>query len=197
LYQVASVGVTNLAFFSTSEAITTPLLQPPALKFAYNCSKIYLSIIIGDGDNIEIVKNARFQWMKQRLQRCSSPAPPCAPLLWTLSPHLMSAAPDIMRWFFSAAATTQRDFFVLPPSGHLYAYPGHMSSRAQSAFIAATERDAYIMNSSSTCEWEFFNTWATALEDYLPKYGRNAVIKAAFATNVPYVSTNLSCPFMN
>lgn len=123
--------------------------------------------------------------MKQRVERCGYPAAPCAPLLWTLSPHLARAAPDIMRWFFAAAAASQRDFFVLPPSGHLYAYPGHMSPPAQDAFVAATEHDAYIMNSSGTCEWEFFNTWAAALDVYLPKYSHNAIIKAAFATNVP------------
>jgi hypothetical protein len=125
--------------------------------------------------------------MQQRAQRCRPPAAPCAPLLWTLSPHLARAAPDIMRWFFASAAATQRDYFVLPPSGHLYAYPGHMSPRAQAAFIAATEHDAHIMNSSSTCEWEFFNTWAAALDVYLPKYSDNGIIRAAFATNVPCV----------
>ena len=123
--------------------------------------------------------------MKQRVERCGYPAAPCTPLLWTLSPHLARAAPDIMRWFFAAAAASQRDFFVLPPSGHLYAYPGHMSPPAQDAFVAATEHDAFIMNSSGTCEWEFFNTWAAALDVYLPKYSHNAIIKAAFATNVP------------
>ncbi len=110
------------------------------------------------------------------------------PLLSTLSPHLA-----IMRWFFSAAAATQRDFFVLSPSGHLYAYPGHMSPAAQAAFVAATEHDAYIMNSSSTCEWEFFNTWAVGLGVYLPVYSRNSVIKAAFATNVPCVRARSCC----
>jgi hypothetical protein len=90
-----------------------------------------------------------------------------------------------MRWFYAAAAATQRDFFVLPPSGHLYAYPSHMPPHLQSAFVAATEHDAYIMNSSSTCAWEFFNTWAAALRHYFPRYNQNAVIKAAFATNVP------------
>ena len=185
MFQVASVGAKNLAFFSASRPVVTPLLQPPALPFIYNSSKVYLSIIIGDGDNVGMVKTARFEWMKQRLQRCLPPASPCLPLLWTLSPHLAHAAPDVMRWFYAAAAATQRDFFVLPPSGHLYAYPGHMPSHLQSAFVAATEHDARIMNSSSTCAWEFFNTWAAALRDYFPRYNQNAVIKAAFATNVP------------
>jgi hypothetical protein len=61
----------------------------------------------------------------------------------------------------------------------------NMSAGAQSAFVAATELDAHIMNSSSTCEWEFFDTWAAALNEFLPKYARNSIIMAAFATNVP------------
>ena len=33
------------------------------------------------------------------------------------------------------------DWFVLPPSGHLYAYPSLMSDADQAAFVAATEAD--------------------------------------------------------
>jgi hypothetical protein len=48
--------------------------------------------------------------------------------------------------FFSAATASQRDFFVLPPSGHMY--PGHTSPPVHTAFVTATEHGARIMSSS-------------------------------------------------
>lgn len=42
------------------------------------------------------------------------------------------------------ALTTGQDWFVLPPSGDTYSYPGEMSPQNQARFVAKTEQDAFL-----------------------------------------------------
>jgi hypothetical protein len=196
--QIASTGVNNLAYFSArSPPLATPLLQPPPLPPApFNASLSYVALVVGDGDNLAMVKGTRFQWFQQRLQACDrsgsasssgSGAPLCYPLLWTLSPALARVAPDIARWFFAGAQRTAADYFVLPPSGHLYSYPASMPPLVAAAFVAATEADARLYNASATVEWEWLGTWGAAIANFTPRYAAEGVITASFAVNVPYL----------
>jgi len=188
--QVASSGVSNMAFYSRSPPITTPLVQSSAPKLVYNSSKIYITFLVGDGDNIAFAKGTRFTWFQERLTACA--AGPNAvgcnyPLAWTMSSHLLTTAPGILQWYFSAALNTTKDYFLLPPSGHLYAYPGLMNTSMQQAFVSQTEVDAILFNTSTTVEWEFMGTWENAIQTYIPRYGNNGIIKGLFAVNVPYM----------
>ena len=123
--------------------------------------------------------------MEQRVARCEAKA--CYPLLWSLSPHTAYLAPAWFRWYFAQAARTGRDWFVLPPSGHLYAYPSLMSDVDQAAFVAATEADCELLSTSAVVAWEFAGTWEAAIRDYFPRYAARGVVQALFATNVPYM----------
>ena len=63
--------------------------------------------------------------MLDRIQECEENGPGCDyPLSWSISPHLLYLAPDWLHWYYQLANQTGHDVFVLPPSGHLYAYPG-------------------------------------------------------------------------
>jgi len=184
---VASLA-SNLAFWSRKPPIAAPLRQPPEPAAApYNASKTYLSIVLGDGDNIGFVKGSRRQWMSDRVARCESdPLSGCFPLAWTMSPHTLHLAPDWLRWYYNKSATTGRDFYVLPPSGDLYAYPGMMPAEMQASFVARTERDAILMDLESTVAWEWMGFWEGAIRDYFPRYGDRGVVSGFFAVNVPY-----------
>jgi hypothetical protein len=206
LGQVATTGVNNLALFSALAApITTPLVQPPPLPAApFNASQTYVSFVVGDGDNIAMVKGTRFQWMSERVKQCSSssssssssggsggataaPSALCPPLVWTLSPHLAYLAPQLAQWFFRAAQGTGRDYFTLPPSGHTYSYPGSQGPADAAAFVAATEADAVLYNTSATVDWEWVGTWGATLANFTPRYAEKGIITALFAVNVPYM----------
>lgn len=188
--QVATTGVTNLAYFSRKGPITTPLQQNPVPWIPFNSSKTYMTFIVGDGDNIAYIKGTRFEWFQQRITSCNNTVnKKCAyPLGWSISPHLLQVAPDMLRWYYTAAASTSADYFVLPPSGHLYAYPGLMDSGTDQAnFVTATETDAWLLNASTTVEWEMLGTWENAIQTYVPRYTKNGIIKGLFAVNVPYM----------
>ena len=46
-------------------------------------------------------------------------------------PHLIHLAPDWLHWYYRQANISGPDVFALPPSGHLYAYPGMMPADMQ------------------------------------------------------------------
>ena len=55
----------------------------------------------------------------------TSPALAC-PRPPPLYPLPSQVAPDLLTWYYNQSLATGSDYFVLPPSGHLYAYPGLM-----------------------------------------------------------------------
>lgn len=186
--QIASENVNNLAFYSARPSITTPLVQnddPPIAM--YNKSKTYVSFIMGDGDNVAYMKGSRSNWMLDRVARCTKDPARCFPLSWSSSPHLLHAAPDWARWFYNQSYQTGRDYFVLPPSGHLYAYPSAMGDRDQASFVAKTEEAATLMGTNSVVAWEWFGTWGKAIKKYVPRYSQKGVVQGLYAVNVPYM----------
>ena len=189
--QIASDGCNNLAFYSRlSKGKKHSYIQnpnPPSYYVPFNRSKTYITFIIGDGDNVNFVKGEHFHWMQQRVKRCSEEPGKCLPLAWTMSPAVLDLAPAWMRWYFDQSYATEKEWFILPPSGDTYAYPGEMSNSDQDLFIKNTEIDARAMNTSATVSWEFFLTWGNAIANFFPKFGRNGIIKACFAVNVPFM----------
>jgi hypothetical protein len=195
--QIASDSTSNLAFFSLEAPITTPMTQNPAMQLTFNASKTYLALTVGDGDNLSYLQGGRRQWMQQRVQKCQADPSNigCFPLLWSLSPHILQRAPGWLRWYYEQANTTGRDWFVLPPSGHLYAYPSQMPPDVQQQFVLRTEEDARLLSTSASVAWEFALSWESAIEAYFPRYSKDAVVQGFFAVNVPFMLPVL--PFLD
>ena len=77
-WQVASSGCNNFSFFSRSPAISSPATLAPYLansllrtreeiaagRLVYDPTTTYISLIVGDGDNIAFMKGGRRGWMK-------------------------------------------------------------------------------------------------------------------------------------
>ena len=188
--QVATVGVSGLSFLSGAPPVSQPLAQTSAPREVFDSNKTFVSLVIGDGDNIQFLKTTRLSWFLKRLAACASPneTAACFPLAWTLSPRLLTDAPDMARWFFARALETRSDFFVLPPSGALYSYPSLMSAADQAAFVAQTEAAALLMNASASVAWEVMGTWLNAIAAYFPRYAARGVVRALLALSVPYVA---------
>lgn len=193
--QVATDSASNLAFFSIPGPITEPVPQNPRPAVVFNASRTYLAITVGDGDNMSFLQSSRRTWMQQRVKRCQSDPEGCFPLLWSISPHTLRKAPGWLRWFYAQANATRRDWFVLPPSGHLYAYPSQMPDGPQAAFVSSTEEDARLLSTSATVAWEFALTWQEGIDRYFPRYSEAGVVSAFFAVNVPFMLPVL--PFLD
>ena len=137
--QIASSHTSNLAFWSTVRPFDMtsppgsddgPLIQTsPLPSLVYNSSKIYVTLVYGDMDNLDFVTQWAYHHMIYRSKVCEdrlkwNNKSECFPFVWTLSPNLVTVAPAIMRWYYQMASVTQRDWFIMPPSGSLYSYPG-------------------------------------------------------------------------
>ncbi len=179
----------NLSFFSTrtpgaqANGITPNELEP----ISYDPGKTYVAFVVGDGDNIRYMMTTRHDWFKQRLADCQSANGACPPLTWTISPHLAQLAPDLLGWYYEQAHKSGRDYFVLPPSGHLYAYPSSLAEADQDRFVTATEVDACTLGVTGTVHWDWLSTWHDAEDHFLPKYTKDGVIRGVFPVNVPYM----------
>jgi hypothetical protein len=183
--------VNNLSFFSTRRE---PIIDPGELKrnelenIEYDPAKTYVAFIVGDGDNIEFIMDSRAEWLRQRVQACQADEKSCLPLTWSISPHLLSIAPDVLEWYYDMSHQTGKDYFMLPPCGHLYAYPSSLGGSIQDLFVAATENDARLLGTHSTVHWEWFSDWRHAEREFLPKYAHpDGPIQGLFAVNVPYL----------
>ncbi|MBK7977809.1 MAG: hypothetical protein IPK07_32690 [Deltaproteobacteria bacterium] len=183
-------NVNNLSFFSSRRRpITDPgaLERNPPEEIAYDPTHTYVAFVVGDGDNVQYILDARSQWLRDRLVECERDRRLCAPITWSISPHLARLAPDVLEWYFARTRETGHDYFMLPPSGYLYSYPSSLNDGVQDEFIEATEAAATILGTASTVHWEWFTSWQTAEGSFLPKYARNGVIRGIFPVNVPYM----------
>lgn len=182
--------VGNLSFFSTRAPPITAvdvIKQNELEPISYDAGKTYVAFVVGDGDNIQYMMTTRHDWFRQRVTDCASATAGCPPLTWSISPHLSQVTPDVLRWYYEQSHKTGKDYFVLPPSGHLYAYPSSLAEDAQDRFVAATEVDACILGTTGTVHWDWLGTWNDAEERFLPKYAKaDGVIRGIFPMNVPY-----------
>jgi len=188
----------NLSFFSSRREPIRDAgeLNPNAPEpIPYDPATTYVAFVVGDGDNVSYILDQRGAWFQERLQDCRQAENSCAPLTWTLSPHLPRMAPDVLAWYYGMARRTGRDFFMLPPSGHLYAYPASMTGEMQDAFVARTEADARLLGTRSTVDWEWLGTWPDAEAEFFPKYARHGgAIQGVFPVNVPYMFPTCTWP---
>ncbi len=181
----------NLSFFSTRRA---PIEEPGVLQqneledIDYDPTKTYVAFIVGDGDNVRFIMTTRNVWLRQRLADCEVTGSPCAPITWSISPQLPDLAPDVLAWYYELSHQTGSDYFTLPPSGSLYAYPSSLFVADQDRFVAATERDARLLDIGSTVHWDWFETWEDAEQLFLPKYAHaDGPVRGIYPVNVPYL----------
>jgi len=202
--QVASSGVNNFSFTNKKQPITSPDYLKPYMStllktrddieqgnLVFNESMTYLTLILGDGDNIAFMKGRRRGWMYERLEFCEQRGDCGVPLMWSMSPHLAYLAPDWLQWYYENNNKTGMDVFMLPPSGHLYAYPGmmHKDESLQDSFVESTAKDCELLWAKGSVHWEWFFGWKNAFDTYFPKFsnGSDNCVTSFFATNVPYL----------
>lgn len=195
--QVATAHSNNLAFWSTIAPFVDgvpqgqpggPMVQAPSPRVPYDPTRSYVALVYGDMDNIDFVQSFGRQHMQFRADSCAKAPTPCFPLTWTLSPNLIKFSPAMLRWYYTQAARTGgRDWFIMPPSGTLYAYPGEMPSDVQAAYASQQNAQAVIMNTTGAVHWEWILSWRAAWTHYFPRYVNATGTRAFFLNNVPWV----------
>ena len=108
----ADFYVSGSVYSGTDHHIRIPVVpKKPALE-----KKVYVSIIISDGDNIQYTQHAmRRVWDRTAEIRGKFP------LSWTIAPGLVDIGPVIMNYYYTHS--TPNDCFVTGPSGMGYMMP--------------------------------------------------------------------------
>jgi hypothetical protein len=100
--------------------------RPPPLE-----PKVYVSFILGEGDNLQYDQHRLFQLWQD-------PARGTVPIGWTISPLLLEAAPPLAQYFYQTA--TVHDEFIAGPSGAGYGYPSLWPDNQLTAYLDRTRQ---------------------------------------------------------
>ncbi len=177
-YLVGSVNCTNLSVHS---GIRTGSLKPKEpQRPRLDPSKVYVSFIMSDGDNLPVLTVSNFP------QLWADPVRGKVPIGWTVSPAAWLLMPDVLSYYYSTA--TPADAFLGAVSGIGYTYPDSYAARYAKddravvfdGFLDLTNRymresglrNIWIMNASKP---ELIRRYAErihGLEGLYPDYGR-------------------------
>ena len=108
-FLVASDTSLNLSLLSSSDSVPLPVPQNNDPPIAYDSSKIYMTFIMSDGDNLQLMTNN----MNSKVWY-GSPYRGKFPVGWTMPPAMYYLEPDV--WNFYIRNATENDEFLLGPS---------------------------------------------------------------------------------
>ncbi|NLH99737.1 MAG: hypothetical protein GX446_09645 [Chthonomonadales bacterium] len=118
-YLVGSVNCSNLSVHS---GIRTGALRPRTPpKPRLDPTRVYVSFIMSDGDNLPVLTVSNFP------QRWADRARGKVPMGWTISPAAWLLMPDVMSYYYETA--TANDAFLGAVSGIGYTYPDSYGAR--------------------------------------------------------------------
>lgn len=194
-YLVGSINCTNLSVHSGIRvaSLRPRNVRPPRLE----PSRVYLSFIMSDGDNLPVLTVNNFPQLWQAPERGR------VPIGWTVSPAAMLLIPAVLQYYYSTA--TSQDAFLAAVSGVGYTYPDSYALRYRpedrdkvfDGFLQQTNRymqacgltGLWLMNATSPDIFRRYADKIPLLEALFPDYGRR-VASYALATyptsrNVP------------
>ena len=115
---VVSTQVHNFSVFSGVPLAQLRQKFAPAPKL--NPSKVYISLTISDGDNLNTWDDFFRKWFKSRYHGKFAVG-------WAMGPTLIDVAPTLARWYYQHAGP--KDEFLAGVSGLGYMYPGVWADR--------------------------------------------------------------------
>jgi len=191
--QVAS-HIPNIGFHLVGEkdpVADLPFVPKERESKVYDASKVYVAIIVGDGDNFWHLKYSHHTYMDQRKEKCNENPESCFPMAWSMSPEAARSGrmADVVNNLFARMKSSGGDDrIVLPPSGSLYSYPGMMSDVGQEEYIEGMDEDLKNYGTRMSVHWEWFYDWMHTVKTYFPKWASFTSEPRGFIlTNVPYL----------
>jgi hypothetical protein len=139
---VASDWFDNASLFG---GVTTPVTIPPIPPAPPFQNKVYVSITLSDGDNV--------QYMQHHMkQNWGNPARGRVPIGWTAQPLTADLDPGMLNYYWSSSTTN--DCLVAGPSGAGYTRLNYWGAANVTAYAKAS--DPYLQRSgmSSITVWE-------------------------------------------
>ncbi len=195
-YLVGSIDCANLSVHS-GLPVPAPRQKPAPPAPKLQADKVYVAIVISDGDNLPVLTSGNFPQLWQDKVRGQFP------IGWTMSPSARILIPDVVDYYFSGA--TPNDEWLGAVSGVGYTYPDLYGKRFRepdrqkvydefldqtaTAMKAEDLRDLWIMNATRPEVISRFAERIPFLDALYPDYGRRVMSgdEATYATarNVP------------
>lgn len=142
----------NLTFMSGASTPTAAALAPVPATVE---NKVYVSMIVSDGDNLQYHQHAMRDWWDLHNQD------PEFPLSWTFNPSAYVMQPAVMNYYFANAG--DYNAFLTGPSGLTYNYPrSWRNASAREKLFALTNK--YCKLSGITV----VNNWMASAGGYAP-----------------------------
>lgn len=154
-------------------AVNKPIKIPPVPKRPKLENKVYATIYISDGDNIQYCQHAMAKIFEQSGRGQM-------PMNWTISPALADFSPSMLNYYYGKATTN--DCFVSGPSGMGYSMPFNG--------LAGTSGEYYLSAGAK------FIPYTQLTQRYIEKAGLRVITiwdnissaqRKAFADNCPYL----------
>lgn len=148
-YGVCTDGSPNLSFHSGFRFDDFVFENKPSgREVEYDPTKVYITFIMSDGDNMNVWDYTHFDQQWQDPNRSN------IPIGWTMGPALGELKPFIAKYYYETA--TEMDYFLAAVSGIGYIYPGVYADR--------------LKNSS-----DVFSEYLSITEHFMEKMGMTSV----------------------
>ncbi len=173
-FVVASDNSSNLSLYSSSNTAPLPAPNNNPPKITYNPNDKYISFIISDGDNLQLVTNLAndVNWWGSQYRGEF-------PVGWTIPPAMYYLEPDVWNYFMQSA--TANDQFAVGPSGIGYVFGTVVNEQQQqdylSAFMKATGISTTCIFGDGTQDWQDSSGNVSA---YIQGYLNNPAVTGAF-----------------
>jgi GxGYxYP putative glycoside hydrolase C-terminal domain/GxGYxY sequence motif in domain of unknown function N-terminal len=162
VYTVAADLFANMTVYSGIGAPSTP---PPSAQVPPLESRIYVTLTITDGDNLQYAQH----FMRQMWD---DPNRGAVPLNWSMQPLLVDAAPSIMHFY--QATASPNDWLTGGPSGAGYMFTDSWPSGAYPAFTAQTGNYLRAAGLSQTYVYSSPNRQGVYRDGVAQAYAQNA-----------------------
>lgn len=156
-YTIASDFCNNLSVFGAFPLSPEGLRQAPAAPLPPLAPRVYFSVILSDGDNL--------QFMQHRLRAIwEAPGRPDVPVAYTIQPWAGEAIPSILEYYYRTA--TAANLFVAGPSGPGYAYPAYWPADQLAAWLGLSAPLVERVDVRWHEIWQYGDARSPALEAY-------------------------------
>ena len=167
VFAVPSDYCENFTFFSGwGEVTPAKLADIPELE-----DKIYVSVVISDGDNHQYMQHRMLEWWETWKVRMQYGMMDTFPVAWSVSPSASVTQAGLLNWYFTdstqiAEGVTVRDLasFMTGPSGIGYNYPGFWKNKdAVKKIYAMTDKYCGKTGIAVVNNWNYGNDWTIGL----------------------------------
>lgn len=174
--------------------------QPPKTEtsprpFPTNTSKIFLSLVYLEGDNIQYNQRRMFtHW--------NDAARGTVPLGWTISPLLRDIGPGILSYY--QETSTENDLLVAGPDGAGYTYPGVWPGGALSAYLnqsgeymrsTRTDKALFVYDRVNSTDTPLSPEMIVAFRDAVGEDRLRGIFFGAFVSTLEGIQVNVTDGF--